>query len=142
MLAKLSSRHKDKTYSVTKVPRVLLVEDDELVAFVHKSLLSQLGCTVDIAINGQEALSMVKLKSCYDLILLDIGLPDMSGIEIARNLHCHLQVQCPVIVAITTLSNDEMIKACLEVGIKQVFVKPVSLQIFEEIIYPTYCLLE
>jgi two-component system aerobic respiration control sensor histidine kinase ArcB len=134
MFTKLLSRHKDKTCSLTRAPRVLLVEDDGLVAFVHKSLLSKLSCKVDIAINGKEALSMVKLKSCYDLILLDIGLPDMSGIEVAKNLHHHFQIRCPVMVAITALSSDEIIKNCLEVGISQVFIKPVDLAAFKRIL--------
>lgn len=64
---------------------VLLVEDVELNIIVAKTTLEKLGHQVDVARNGQEAISLFEQKD-YDLLLLDIKLPDMSGFEIAQYL--------------------------------------------------------
>ncbi|WP_308569574.1 ATP-binding protein [uncultured Haemophilus sp.] len=65
--------------------RVLLVEDVELNVIVAQKTLEKLGQQVEIARNGAEAIRLFEQKS-YDLILLDIKLPDMSGFEIAQYL--------------------------------------------------------
>lgn len=134
MLSKCLFQHQVITSTLTRSLYILLVEDNELVASLHQNFLSKFGYEADIAINGREALKMAKSKPYYDLILLDVGLPDMSGIEIARSLHHHLRAQCPIMIAITALSSDEIIKNCLEVGIKRVFVKPVDLATFKQIL--------
>lgn len=108
-------QHQGITSTLTRSLHILLVEDNELVTPVHQNFLSKFGYEADIAINRREDLNMAKSKPYYDLILLDVGLPDMSGIEIARSLHHHLRTQCPVLIAITALSSDEIIKNCLEV---------------------------
>jgi two-component system, OmpR family, aerobic respiration control sensor histidine kinase ArcB len=60
---------------------VLVVEDNAIAQTVAKSILTQLGCHVDVAINGKEALSLWKQNE-YDLIFMDIGLPDMDGYQV------------------------------------------------------------
>ncbi|MFN6886280.1 response regulator, partial [Proteus mirabilis] len=64
---------------------ILLVEDIELNVIVACSVLEKLGNTVDVAMTGQEALQMFKPGE-YDLVLLDIQLPDMTGFDISRKL--------------------------------------------------------
>lgn len=78
---------------------ILLVEDIELNVIVARALLEKQGHKVDVAINGQEALDKVA-SNAYQLILMDIQLPDMDGYEVTkrlRELHLHL----PPIVALT-----------------------------------------
>ena len=70
--------------------RLLYVEDDEDTFNAVKMLLETRGYQVDGAANGAEALSLVT-KEIYDLILLDIMLPDMSGWDIFEKIH----VLCP-----------------------------------------------
>ncbi len=65
---------------------VLLVEDIELNIIVAKSVLEKLGHNVDVAMNGQEAIRLFE-RNVYDIVLLDIKLPDMSGFDIAEHLH-------------------------------------------------------
>ncbi|OOF62501.1 ATP-binding protein [Rodentibacter pneumotropicus] len=64
---------------------VLLVEDIELNVLVAKSVLEKLGHHVDVALNGKDAIKLFERNS-YDIILLDINLPDMSGFDIASHL--------------------------------------------------------
>ncbi|OOF65842.1 ATP-binding protein [Rodentibacter sp. Ppn85] len=64
---------------------VLLVEDIELNVLVAKSVLEKLGHRVDVAMNGKDAIKLFE-RNTYDIILLDIKLPDMSGFDIASYL--------------------------------------------------------
>ena len=62
---------------------VLLVEDIELNIVVEKSIFQKLGCTVDVAMTGKQAIEKFN-KNHYDVVFLDIQLPDMTGFQIAR----------------------------------------------------------
>ncbi|OOF83026.1 hybrid sensor histidine kinase/response regulator [Rodentibacter ratti] len=64
---------------------VLLVEDIELNVLVAKNVLEKLGHHVDVAMNGKDAITLFE-RNTYDIILLDIKLPDMSGFDIASHL--------------------------------------------------------
>jgi CheY-like chemotaxis protein len=64
---------------------VLLVEDIELNVIVARSVLEKLGNSVDVAMTGKAALEMFTPGE-YDLVLLDIQLPDMTGLDISREL--------------------------------------------------------
>ena len=74
------------TETVTLPPiRALLVEDIELNVMVAKSVLEKLGVEVAVAMTGQEALDIAE-KEQFDLFLLDIQLPDMTGFDVAEQL--------------------------------------------------------
>jgi len=79
---------------------ILLVEDIELNIIVARSLLEKLGHQVDSAVNGEQALQKVATKQ-YQLILMDIQLPDMNGYEITKQLRKKHGVNLPPIVALT-----------------------------------------
>ncbi|WP_300577893.1 PAS domain S-box protein [Phenylobacterium sp.] len=67
--------------------RILLVEDDDAVRAVTESLLSELGCRVETAVNGIEALRRVGRGADFDLVLSDIVMPGgVSGVDLARRL--------------------------------------------------------
>ena len=79
---------------------ILLVEDIELNVMVAKALLEKLGQRVDVAMTGQEAIDKAR-ENTYDLILLDIQLPDMTGFDVANVLHEEDLVMQTPIVALT-----------------------------------------
>lgn len=84
-----------------KVPlRILLAEDNHINQKVGLALLSRLGYRADVAANGLEALESVQRQS-YDLVLLDIQMPEMDGIEAAQAMRKKLNDKCPVLVALT-----------------------------------------
>ena len=64
---------------------ILLVEDVELNVVVAKSILEKQGHYVDVAMNGEQAIRLFE-KNTYDIVFLDIKLPDMSGFDIAHYL--------------------------------------------------------
>ncbi|HAJ6398002.1 TPA: aerobic respiration two-component sensor histidine kinase ArcB [Escherichia coli UMEA 3252-1] len=80
---------------------VLLVEDIELNVIVARSVLEKLGNSVDVAMTGKAALEMFKPGE-YDLVLLDIQLPDMTGLDISRALtKRYPREDLPPLVALT-----------------------------------------
>ncbi|MGJ7064676.1 aerobic respiration two-component sensor histidine kinase ArcB [Morganella morganii] len=104
---------------------ILLVEDIELNVVVARSVLEKLGNTVDVAMNGRDALAMFSPEE-YDLVLLDIQLPDMSGLDIARELHQRYQPDdLPPLVALTAnVLKDK--KEYLDAGMNDVLSKPLA----------------
>ncbi|KAL7159601.1 hypothetical protein ABFS83_01G039000 [Erythranthe nasuta] len=64
-------------------PRILLVEDNKINVMVTKSMMKQLGHCIDVVSNGAEAVRSVQCK-CYDLVLMDVCMPVMDGLEATR----------------------------------------------------------
>lgn len=80
---------------------ILLVEDIELNVVVARSVLEKLGCSTEVAMTGAEALEMFDPLE-FDMVLLDIQLPDMTGLDVARELHQRFAgQQLPPLVALT-----------------------------------------
>ncbi|MEC9640692.1 aerobic respiration two-component sensor histidine kinase ArcB [Escherichia marmotae] len=104
---------------------VLLVEDIELNVIVARSVLEKLGNTVDVAMTGKAALEMFKLGE-YDLVLLDIQLPDMTGLDISRELtKRYPREDLPPLVALTAnVLKDK--QEYLNAGMDDVLSKPLS----------------
>lgn len=103
--------------------RVLLVEDNPINALLAKALLTREGCTVDHAAGGEEALAAAKIGS-YDLILMDMRMPGMTGEETARGLR-RQGVAAPI-VALTANAFEEDRRRCLAAGMNDFLVKPLS----------------
>jgi signal transduction histidine kinase/CheY-like chemotaxis protein len=84
-----------------KLPlRILMAEDNAINRKVGLALLARQGYKADVAANGKEALDAV-LRQPYDLVLMDIQMPEMDGIESAQAMRKQLQKECPMIVALT-----------------------------------------
>ncbi|EOJ7576753.1 aerobic respiration two-component sensor histidine kinase ArcB [Escherichia coli] len=104
---------------------VLLVEDIELNVIVARSVLEKLGNSVDVAMTGNAALEMFKPGE-YDLVLLDIQLPDMTGLDISRELtKRYPREDLPPLVALTAnVLKDK--QEYLNAGMDDVLSKPLS----------------
>ncbi|MFS1746209.1 aerobic respiration two-component sensor histidine kinase ArcB [Escherichia coli] len=104
---------------------VLLVEDIELNVIVARSVLEKLGNSVDVAMTGKAALEMFKPGE-YDLVLLDIQLPDMTGLDISRELtKRYPREDLPPLVALTAnMLKDK--QEYLNAGMDDVLSKPLS----------------
>lgn len=110
---------------ITQKIKALLIEDDALIQIVHRQMLEVLDCEVDIADCAETALSM--LKNSYDVIFVDIGLPDMSGFELINLMkQKHLRSHPVPIIALTGYSEEEEKQKCLAAGANEVAVKPIS----------------
>lgn len=104
--------------------KILMVEDDATVLAVAKYTLNKLGCETIQVENGTDALEKAKQDN-FDIYLVDVGLPDISGIEVIRTIH--ESKNNAVIIAVTGYTDDETKNACLAAGAKEVLHKPVLL---------------
>ena len=100
---------------------MLLVEDNPINALLARALLTREGCEVDHARSGEEAIAAVKVGA-YDLILMDMRMPGLSGVETARALR-DLGVETPI-VALTANAFEDDRHACLAAGMNDFLVKP------------------
>jgi len=94
---------------------ILLVEDDEFLRTLYTDLLKDL-YSLDVAADGEEAYEKIQ-NSKLDLILLDIILPKMSGIDIVEKLKLeHPEVLKKKIVFLTNLDRNEMVQKVTQLG--------------------------
>lgn len=115
--------------------RILVVEDNIIAQAVAKSILTQSGCHVDIASNGQEALNLWKSNQ-YELIFMDIGLPDLDGYQVTHHIRVHeihQNAHIPII-ALTAHVGEENKQRCIEAGMNAVLSKPLSKKSCDEIL--------
>ncbi|MDW6004034.1 ATP-binding protein [Vibrio mangrovi] len=103
--------------------KILVVEDTKTNQMVIQVLLERLGYNVTIAGNGQEFLEVIAKSSDFDLILMDISMPVMDGIEATKRLRHH-NILTPVI-ALTAHSTPEDKEKCLQAGMDDFIVKPI-----------------
>ena len=108
----------------TKKPkRVLVVEDVLIIQQFTKNAVLELGCEVDAADSVAQALAQV--DNDYDVLLLDIALPDGRGTDVARAFRAHLKHQNTHMIAITAFESKEVKAECLAAGINDFYTKPV-----------------
>ncbi|NNV54226.1 PAS domain S-box protein [Limnovirga soli] len=101
---------------------ILLVEDNEMNRIVATIVLKQHGAIVDEAINGQEALDAFK-NDRYDIVLMDMRMPVMDGIEATRRIRKEISATIPIIALTANAIEGEQQK-CLEVGMNDFLSKP------------------
>jgi two-component system cell cycle response regulator CtrA len=101
--------------------RILIIEDDEIVASTVELFLRSEGFRTHTETLGEEALEVAKHYE-YDAILMDLNLPDMSGVEVLRKLRLN-KVATPVLVLSGQTDLDTKIK-CLSAGADDYLVKP------------------
>ena len=115
-------------------PRILLIEDDPIAQFIQKRMLTELNCQVTIASNAKQALELV--KNNYDIIFLDIGLPDIHGTELATAIQRMLRLgRHTRIIVVTMHREEELRRECLAIGIEKVIYKPVDIHVLKELIF-------
>ncbi len=107
--------------------KVLVVEDNQLNAKFAEAVLKKLKCKIDFATNGQKGVEMF-LQNDYDLILMDIQMPLMNGLEATkeiRKIENQISVEKPVIIiAVTAFALEHDRKNCIETGMDDYITKP------------------
>ena len=122
-----SIRHKPLNPSNLDGVHLLIVDDHATNRLVASATIKrELPQTrIDEASNGTEALAMMKTH-CYDLVLMDLLMPDFSGIEVVRRIRaeCLTPHRDVKVVALTAYVSDEALNQCKEVGIEALLPKP------------------
>lgn len=113
--------------------RVLMVDDSDIVRKVTGRMLEKLGCVIDYATNGSEAVHMCA-NGNYDLVLMDCQMPIMDGPSAARMIRSQGQVSQPHIVAFTANILDENRRTCIEAGMDDFVTKPLDMDDLADLI--------
>ncbi len=103
--------------------RILVVDDDQGLVEVLKTTLTKAGYRILTAYNGEEALEKIE-KVIPDLIILDVMMPKMDGIEVAKHLLTFVSGGHIPIIFLTVKSNKEDVEKCYKAGADWYLAKP------------------
>ncbi len=115
-----------KTRSSLVGKHILLVEDNEINQMLVKYTLSSSGADIDICETGTEALEKLHGKN-YDVILMDIHMPELDGYQTTAIIRNELKLQTPIL-AMTALIMDSEMERCITVGMNGSVPKPFTLE--------------
>ena len=107
--------------------KVLIVDDDARNIFALSSALEQKGIRVEIGRNGFEAISKLDEVPDIDLVLMDIMMPGMDGLEATRRIRKNPRFQKLPIIAVTAKAMEDDQEQCLKAGTSDYLAKPIDL---------------
>ncbi len=130
-------KEKFKQISNKKVIQVLIVEDNQLNQKIAQTIIERLGGKVEIAENGVEALDTLEKNSAFDLIFMDMQMPEMDGItatKLIRSGNCGPEAaQLPIVAMTANVMNND-IQNCLNAGMNDFVAKPITINAIKEIL--------
>jgi two-component system sensor histidine kinase/response regulator len=111
--------------------KILLAEDNKTNQLLALKFLNKLGCTGNIIVanNGLEAIEKVNEhidKKPFDVVLMDVQMPKMDGLQATRKIVSEYKEKAPVIIAMTANAFEDDRKACLDAGMKEFIPKPIK----------------
>lgn len=113
--------------------KILLVDDDNVNRLLGKTILENFRCNTDTACSGQEAIEKISHKK-YDIILLDIHMPEISGIDVANYIRKDMNDNDTIIIAVTAAVMKKDILQYYKAGMNDYLVKPFKeLNLFNKI---------
>lgn len=118
--------HKSYTHSHNKWHKILIIDDNPMNAELLKEILEQIGQSSVIAYNGKQALEIIQ-KEKFDMILLDIMMPEMSGFEIIEHLKANPRTSDVPVTFISALNETEDIVKGLDLGSHGYITKPYNI---------------
>ncbi len=113
--------------------RILLAEDNSVNQKVALLILQRMGYRADIASNGLEVLAALQRQS-YDVILMDVQMPEMDGITATQQIRCTHPSDQPWIIAMTANAMQDARQQCLEAGMNDYISKPVQIQGLKDVL--------
>jgi CheY-like chemotaxis protein len=117
---------------------ILLVEDDLLNVKFVQHILAEYGIKTDVAANGKIAIHKVK-ENKYDLVLMDLEMPEMNGFEATEYIRVSLKNTVPII-ALTAHTMAGEKEKCLKIGMNDYIAKPIEVNLLFGVIYNTIAL--
>ena len=105
---------------------ILVVDDNEDIVDLLKNLLESGGYEVSSAKSGEECLNLMSQQS-YDIVLLDLTMPQISGLDVVQKLHDSGDLDKNKVILFTAASiSDEEIEKCIKMGVKSCLRKPLD----------------
>jgi len=114
--------------------RILLAEDNSVNQKLALLVLGKMGYRADVVGNGLEAVNAVQRQS-YDLVFMDVQMPDMDGLEATRQLRADPRfAEHPIIIAVTAHALEGDRELCLQAGMDDYMTKPIKLDILQTLL--------
>ena len=124
-----------KQHDDLAVQKILLADDNELNRMIVQKMLQNRGHTVNLAQNGEEAIFMAQQQH-YDIILMDINMPFVDGIEATKGIKKLSKSRAAIpVIALTASTKQEIIQECLKVGMVDYLLKPIEKEKLFDAIY-------
>ena len=115
----------NKTQLIFDQKLVLLADDMDFNRYAYRILLEKMGATVIEACNGKQALEKLQSEK-FDVVILDINMPLMNGIEVVQEYFLTSTVNPPTFIAYSALTDSETAKKCLSSGFHHFIEKPLT----------------
>ncbi len=112
--------------------RILAADDSKAMLFFYKGVASLLGMDIVTVEDGRQALDHLQLDSNFDLIITDMNMPNMDGIELAREIRKNDEWQNLPLLMATTESESSQAKLAKEAGIDDFITKPFTKEVLKE----------
>ncbi len=122
---------KDLAFEVASDLKMLLAEDNPINQMVAEATLEQLGVCAEKVATGAEVIDALRRES-FDLILMDVQMPEMDGLEATRRIRSDPRIPQPYIIAVTANATIQDRRQCLEAGMDDYIRKPFRLQDLRE----------
>ena len=106
---------------------ILLIDDDELERIKFKKVCKDinLACAIVEAVNGEQALGILNMpKKTFDIIILDLHMPKMSGLELLEILKSTIKFKNIPIIIMSNSEDDDELRKCYDFGVSGYFTKP------------------
>lgn len=117
-----------KSDEVLRGKRVLIVDDDDRNVYSLQSALEPEGAVCTKALNGREAVNLVQEQERFDIILMDVMMPEMDGFEATRAIRKIADYQKVPIIALTAKAMKDDRQKCLTAGMSDYISKPLNVQ--------------
>ncbi len=130
----------EKVFHLTKNLSILYVEDDTSLILETNEIFENLFSIVDISLNGKDALKKynsfyTQNNKCYDIVVTDISMPKMDGIELTKEIYKINPNQA--IIVISAHSEPEYLIELVNIGIEQFLIKPYNYETILNILFKT-----
>lgn len=119
-----------------KLYSVLLVDDDKFLLGMYQKKFEKLGIKAEMCVGPEEALTKLRSGAAYDILVLDIIMPGMDGIELLKTIRSEKLAEKSVVVMLTNESSSSRIEEAKSLGVAGYIVKATSIpsEVVEEII--------
>lgn len=118
-----------------KGKRILIADDIYFNRYINKDLLTKLGASVEEAEDGNKAIEHLEIEA-FDIAILDINMPNKSGLEVIAEFLENEPKQCPILIALSADATPEIETKCLALGFHHFIEKPLDTAKLAKILQP------
>lgn len=102
--------------------KLLLIEDEEFISYIYKRQFELSGYKVDVASEGMSGLQAIQ-NNTYDLVLLDIMMPGMNGIDVLKKIKTDEVTKNLPVIMVTNLAQDDIMQQAFKLGASAYWIK-------------------